>query len=61
MKAISIINKTLPTCDIQRTNVLLLFCLSYNREDTIMGMIVNWIVIDLTTFINLTKVGCDVH
>lgn len=61
MKAISIINKTLPTCDIQRTNVLLLFCLCYNREDTIMGMIVNWIVIDLTTFINLTKVGCDVH
>jgi hypothetical protein len=61
MKAISIINKSHPTCDIQRNNVLLLFCPCYNREGTIMGMIVNWIVIELTTFIDLTNIGCDVH
>jgi hypothetical protein len=49
MKAISIINKSLPTCDIQKTNVVLLFCPCYNREGTIMGMIVNWTVIESTT------------
>jgi hypothetical protein len=37
------------------------FVLVTNREGTIMGMIVNWIVIELTTFIDLLNIGCDIH